>query len=100
MQDHRRQIQHRIDSELAQMAKLASMLKGTVSEIKLGERKRGGGQRIAYLLTYKDKGNRTKSVYVPADRLAEVGRMIDNHREARAILNRIAELNAVLFKMR
>ena len=100
MQDRRKQIQNRIDSEFAQIAKLAAMLKGTVSEVRLGQRKRGRGQRITYLLTYKGKDNRTKSVYVPSDRRAEVERMIANHREARAILDTVAQLNVALFKMR
>jgi hypothetical protein len=100
MQDRRQKIQRRIDSDLARMAKLGAMLKGTVSEVKLGQRKRGDGQRIAYLLTYKGEGNRTRSVYVPADRVAEVGRMIDNHRKAKAILDRIVELNVALFKIK
>lgn len=100
MQDRRQKIQRRIDSDLARMAKLGAMLKGTVSEVKLGQRKRGDGQRITYLLTYKGEGNRTRSVYVPADRVAEVGRMIDNHRKAKAILDRIVELNVALFKIK
>jgi len=100
MQEHRQQIQNRIDSEFAQIVKFAAMLKGTVNEVRLGQRKRGAGQRITYLLTYKGKDNRTKSVYVAADRRAEVERMIANHREAKAILDRVAELNVALFKMR
>lgn len=100
MQDRRQKIQNRIDSDLARMAKLGAMLKGTVSEVRLGQRKRGDGQRTAYLLTYKGEGNRTRSVYVPTDRVTEVGRMISNHRKARAILNRIVELNVALFKIK
>lgn len=100
MQDQRQRIENRIASELARMAGLGAMLKGTVNQLRLGQKKRGGGERIAYLLTYKDKGNKTKSVYVPADRVPEATGMIENHRQASAILNRIVELNVELFKMK
>lgn len=100
MQDRRQNLQNRIDACAARMADLGAMLKGTVNKVELGPRKSGDGQRIAYLLTYKGVGNRTRTVYVPADRVAEVGRMINNHRKARAFLDRIVELNVALFKSR
>ena len=100
MQDRRQQVQRRIDSDLGRMAKLRAMRKRTVSEVKLGQRKRAAGQRTAYLLTSKGEGNRTRSVYVSADRVAEVERMVNNHRKARAILDRIVELNLALFKIK
>jgi hypothetical protein len=100
MQDRRQAIQNRIASELARMAGLGAMLKGTVSQLRLGQRKRGGGERVAYLLTYKGKGNKTKSVYVPADRVPEVKDMIGNHRQATGILDTIVKLSVDLFKMK
>ena len=84
MPDRRQPIQNRIAAELTRLAELGAMLKGTVSPVRLGPRKRGHGQRVAYLLTYKGKGNKTRSIYVPGDRVAEARRMIDNHRKAKA----------------
>jgi len=100
MQDPHQAVRQRIAAELARIAGLGAMLKGTVSQIRLGQRKRGGGERIAYLLTYKGKRNKTKSVYVPADRVPEVNDMIHNHREAKTVLDRVVELSAGLLKRR
>ncbi len=98
MPDRREQMYEQIASELARIAELGPMLKGTVSEVKRGVRKRGVGERTAHLLTYKGKGNKTKSVYVPARRVVEVQDMIDRHREARRTLDRVVDLSVGLFK--
>lgn len=100
MPNRRQNIRNRIAACSARMARLGAMLKGTVSKVKLGRRKRGNGQRIAYLLTCKGPGNRTRSVYVPVKCVADVHRMINNHRKAQTILDKIVELNVELFKIR
>jgi hypothetical protein len=97
MPDRRQPIQNRIATELTRIAELGAMLKGTVSPVRL---KRGHGQRITYLLTYKGQGNKTKSIYVSRDRVKEARRMIDNHRKAKASLDKIVELTVDLFKMK
>jgi hypothetical protein len=74
------------------------MLKGTVSEVRRGARKSGAGERTAHLLTYKGKGNKTKSVYVPAQRVGEVQDMIARHREATRTLDKVVDLSVGLFK--
>jgi len=74
------------------------MLKGTVSEVRRGPRKRGSGQRTAHLLTYKGKGNKTRTVYVPAQRVSEVQSMVAKHREATRTLDRVVDLSVDLFK--
>lgn len=98
MADRRKQLHKQIAAELARIAELGPMLKGTVSEVKRGARKRGAGERTSHLLTYKGKGNRTKSVYVPAQRVGEVKDMVTKHREATRALDRVVDLTVDLFK--
>ncbi len=100
MPDRREQMRKQIETELTRMAKLGPMLKGTVSEVKRGARKRGAGERTSHLLTYKGKGNKTKSVYVPARRVEEVREMVATHREAKRTLDKVVELSVDLFKAR
>lgn len=101
MQEEKR----KIEAEIVELSKsltanTQSMLKGTVNTVVLGERKRGGGNRESHLLTWKGKGNKTRTVYVSKDRLEKVEEMIANYREAKRTLERIVELNVCLFKIR
>jgi hypothetical protein len=96
--DRRSRMQERIAAELSRIAALGPMLKGTVNEVRRGARKSGTGERTAHLLTYKGKGNKTKSVYVPAQRVGEVQDMIARHREATRTLERVVDLSVGLFK--
>ncbi len=98
MSDKRGQVQEQIAAELARITELGPMLKGTVNTVKRGARKKGPGERTAHLLTYKGKGNKTKSVYVPAQRVGEVQDMIARHREATRTIDRVVELSVALFK--
>ena len=100
MQKRRRQIQDRINAELGRVAGTGAQLKGSESQVRLGKRPGNGSPRTAYLLTYKGEGNKTRSVYVPASRVAEAKGLIENHRKAKAILDRVVELSIVLFKAR
>ena len=54
----------------------------------------------SYRLTYKDKSQKTRIVYVPKDRLGEVKRMIGNHARMKKTLNDIIALNIEIFKNR
>lgn len=94
----KRQIKAQIDAELGRIAELGPMLRGSVSEITRGPRKQGTGVRTAHLLTFKGKGNKTRSVYVPVKRIEEVRRMIARHREATCALDRVVDLSVELFK--
>lgn len=93
-----RKLQENIASKLASLAQLGPLLKGTLSEIKRKKRKRGAKTPAAHLLTYKGRGNKTKSVYIPADRFAEAKDMIGRHRQAKRTLDTVADLSALLFK--
>ena len=100
MQDMRNQIRHEIEAELARIAHLGPMLKGTVNEVRRGPKKTGTGERKAYLLTFKGKGNKTRSLYVPARRVAEVQDMVAKHREAIRAIGKVVELSVDLFKQK
>ena len=73
MQEEKR----KMEGEIVKLSKslaatTRAMLKGTVNTVILGERKRGGGNRESHLLTWKGKGNKTRTVYVSKDRLEKV----------------------------
>jgi len=52
----------------------------------------------AYKLTYKDRDQKTKSVYLPKEKLGEMKRMISNHNKSKQILDDIFVLNIEIFK--
>jgi hypothetical protein len=94
----KKKMQEQIAAELARIPALGAMLKGSVSEIRRGPRKRGTGERASYLLTFKGKHNKTRSVYVPAERVKEVRELIATHREAVRTIEKVVEISIELFK--
>ena len=54
----------------------------------------------AYRLTYKDKNQKTKIVYVPKNKLKEIKIMISNYSKCRKVIGRMVELNIKIFKQR
>jgi hypothetical protein len=100
MQDAEKEIRKKISAELAKLAGLGEILKGTVSKVVLGTKKSGRGKKTSHLLTYKGADNKTRTVYVAKEKVSEVGRMIARYRQAKAVIERIVELNVRLFKMR
>jgi hypothetical protein len=100
MQEEKRKIKSEIADLSRSLSTMGGMLKGTVSKVVLGAKKRGVGNRESYLLTYKEKGNKTRTLYVSKQRLVEVEGMIANYQEAKQTLERIIELNVRLFKMK
>lgn len=54
--------------------------------------------RKAYRLTYKDSQQRTRIVYIPRRRLAEIRKMIANYTKSRRIIEKIIETNIKIFK--
>jgi len=81
------------------LAMTGPLLKGSVSKVILGKKTRTCGDRVAHLLTYKGEGNKTKSVYIKKDQLAEVEAMIKNCRKLKTTVNKLIELNVKLFKI-
>lgn len=54
--------------------------------------------RKVYRLTYKDRQQKTRIVYVPRGRLPEVKRMIANYSELRRTLEQLIKTNIQIFK--
>ena len=54
--------------------------------------------RKAYRLTYKDRRQKTRIVYVARSRLPEVRKIIANYSKIRKILEQLIETNIQIFK--
>ena len=54
--------------------------------------------RKAYRLTYKDRRQKTRIVYIPRSRLPEIKRMIANYSKSRKIMEQLIETNIQIFK--
>jgi hypothetical protein len=80
------------------LAMTGPLLKGSISKVILGKKTRSRGDRVAYLLTYKGEGNRTKSIYIKQNQVKEVKAMIQNYRKLKTTVNTLIELNVSLFK--
>ncbi len=92
-------VEAKIEKALTALSKSGEMLKGNINRVLLGEKKKGGGKRESYLLTFKGDSNKTKTLYISKDRLEKVEKMIKNYQKAKLRLEEIVELNVELFKM-
>jgi hypothetical protein len=54
--------------------------------------------RKAYRLTYKDRQQKTRTVYVRQEQLPKVRKMIDNFAQVRKIIEQLVEANIEVFK--
>jgi hypothetical protein len=54
--------------------------------------------RKAYRLTYKDRQQKTRIVYVPRSRLPGIRKMIANYSRLRKIMEQLIETNLEIFK--
>jgi hypothetical protein len=54
----------------------------------------------AYRLTYKDKQQKTRTVYISQAQLPEARKMIDNYAKIRKIIDELFETNIAIFKGR
>jgi len=100
MQDAKIGIRRKIGKELAKLAKLGPMLKGTVSKVELGIKKTGAERRVSFILTYKGKGNKTRTIYIGKKRVPDAKKMIGNYKKMKCIVERLVELNVQLFKLK
>lgn len=100
MQEGKKGIQQKIKRELEKLSSTGEMLKGSVSKVVLGARRKKEGERVSYLLTFKGEGNKTRTVYVGKDNVVPVKSMIGNYQKAKRALEKIVELNVRLFKMK
>ncbi|OGJ85688.1 MAG: hypothetical protein A2268_16945 [Candidatus Raymondbacteria bacterium RifOxyA12_full_50_37] len=99
MQNEKERTKLRIAKAQTCLYRAGAMLKGTVNKVVLGEKKKGEGKREAYLLTYKGERNKTRTVYIKKQRVADAKRMITNYQKAKRTLDQLVELNMKLFKM-
>lgn len=88
----------KIEAVRQELAATGEVLRGSINKVILGKRKRKAGNRIAYQLTYKAKGNVTKTVYVPTSQVARVKAMIRNHKKAKMALDKLMALNVLRLK--
>lgn len=51
-----------------------------------------------YRLTYKDENQRTRTIYIPKERIPETRRLLANYRKFKRTLKQLAELNFKLYK--
>ena len=91
-------VQKKIEVVRQELAATGEVLRGSINKVILGKRKRKAGDRIAYQLTYKAKGNVTQTVYVPIAQVARVKAMIRNHRKAKMALDNLVALNVLRLK--
>ena len=67
-----------------------------------GARPNGRGKksssRKAYRLTYKDRQQKTRTVYVRQAQLPKVRKMIANYAHTRSIIEQLVEVNIELFR--
>jgi len=54
--------------------------------------------RRAYRLTYKDREQKTKTLYIPRGQLGEVRKMVANYKRIRKITEQLIETNVEIFK--
>ena len=55
-------------------------------------------EKRSFRLTYKDKNQKTRVLYVPRTRVSEVEKLMANNSRLRKILDQLFELNIRIFK--
>jgi len=61
---------------------------------------RSTGRARAYRLTYKDKQQKTRTVYIPRAQLAEARKMLDNYTKIKELMEKLFETNIAILKER
>ena len=100
MEKKKSPIERQLDRELAVLSSHREMLKGSLSKVSLGKRKREEGERTAWLLTWKDDTGKTKTLYVSEAELPGVRTMLANYKKARKALDNITRLGVEIAKSR
>lgn len=91
------------DELVAKILKRKNMIKGSVSSVCIKcsrancicELKTSGR---SYRLTYKEKGLKSKIVYVPKEEIAKIEKMIKSYRESKLIIDQLIDVNIKIFK--
>ena len=100
MEKKKCQVECQLDQEWAALSVRGEMLKGSLSKVSLGKRKRAAGERAAWLLTWKDATGKTKTLYVSETELPGVRTMLANYKDARKRLDTIARMGLEIVKSR
>ncbi len=87
-----------IEKILNSLSSTGLLLKGSISKVILGKKTTAPGNRVAYLLTYKSEGNKTKSIYLKKNQINEVKTMIQRYQTLKKDINKLIDLNVKLFK--
>ena len=88
---------------LKKMAQCSEFLRGSINSVCAGcnrahcicEKK---SSTRAYRLTYKDRHQKTRIVYVPRTQLSRIRKMIANYSRLRKIIEQLVETNIEVFK--
>src|SRR5262249_41631853 len=102
--DHPTLLRRMIDSRLKKLASPAPVLAATLSTYshRCGRPScrchKGGPLHASQHLTFKDPGNKTRSVYVPKDLLPEVRAWIAAHKRLKHLLKEIQQLTLALIR--
>lgn len=88
MKNSKDDIFRKIETEKQKLYEIKRMVKGSISKVK-----------NAYILTFKGKGNITKTVYIKKEKLEEVEFLISNYKLAKKIFNKITDLNIEFLKL-
>jgi len=98
MQKEKITLENQINKEFDKILKLKNILKGTVYAVN----RKGGKNKDkifpGYQLTYKGKGNITKTVYVKKGQVKTVKKMLSNYKKLKVGIEKIISLNQKLLK--
>lgn len=96
-------LENKRDEYIKQLLACTTMLKGSISSVCSSCNRANcicqkPTSLKAYRLTYKDADQKTKTIYVPKEKLGEVKKMISNFKKFRGIVDRLIDVNLTQFK--
>lgn len=102
--DHPTLVRRMLDSRLKKLATNQPALAGSLIRVQrhCGNPRchclQGGPKHVAHQVTYKDSGQKSRSVYVPKDLLKDVQAWIAEHRRLKQLLQEINLLTRALVR--
>ena len=94
---------HRKESLLRKITDCSEFLRGSITSVCSTCNRancicKGKPTGKAYRLTYKDKQQRTRTVYISRSQLPEARRMIKNYSKVRELMDELFETNIAILK--
>jgi hypothetical protein len=94
---------HEKESLLQRIADSSDFLRGSITSVCSTCNRAncicmGKPQGRAYRLTYKDRQQKTRTVYISQAQLPEAQRMIKNYSKMRDLMDKLFETNVAIFK--